>query len=153
MLKYGLVIILLGSSFLFTSCATILKGYEDEVAIVYDSNEPIEVYETNGERIDISWKDSVTVVITDRIDVESNKVTEFTKQKTLYRSYIYLRSNEKHFLLLKTADGEQKISLYPKVGLGWVFFDVIFGGIPLVIDLYNGNLNHYDYITLTKKAK
>ena len=131
--------LLLISTFLLSNgCATIFKGYEDDVSItrlpqntrVY-SQENIEIpilNKTQSQRWSVPGRgefDSIQVV----------------------KSYILLRSNRDHILLFKNQDQERKIHIYPHLSAGWFILDLISG--TFFVDLYTGNWNHFNGIDFT----
>lgn len=119
----------------FNGCATIIKGYHDKV---YISEQKIDMEIINESGINIPINiDSFAVA-------NVNLETKLVETSWNYKQYIKLRSNEKHILTIKKKDELKKIALYPKVSAGWAILDMLFVGLPLVFDLYTGNLNHFD---------
>lgn len=126
-------------SILLSNCATIFKGYKHKVTI---ANEKID--------IEIFNEDSIKLPVfcdsSDFVTSKFNPNTEKWEMSRTYRLFIELRSKEKHILTINSKGDSKQIVLYPKVGIGWVFLDIVTGVFPLVVDLYTGNLNHFDNI-------
>jgi hypothetical protein len=73
---------------------------------------------------------------------------EFTSLKNVVRSskVIYLRSNQVHVLKLQKGDKQKIVSVYPKLGVGWLLLDIVSGGFPLFIDMYTGAWLYFDKV-------
>lgn len=119
--------------FLISNCATILKGYNDNVSLI---NAP--------EDLKIETNDGVNIPILKRQIVKKINNRDNTIITLSY--YIYLRSNQSHTLRLKSADFEKTIVVYPKMSAGWLILDTITGIIPIIFDMYTGCFNHFDDI-------
>lgn len=147
-MKFKLLIIMLFSIFLILSgCATILKGYEDKVSI--NTNEFVKIYDENNDELTVTQG----IIKVDSVQIVKYKNKTGIRDTSYYYSekpitYIMLRSNRTHTLTVETKDVTKKVDLYPVVGGGWVALDIICGVLPLVIDLYTGNLNHFDDIVV-----
>jgi hypothetical protein len=131
-----LIAYLLLSFLILSGCATIIKGYEDRVDLI-DAPDDIQVYSEEGVELPVSVK--MTRVFNDETkkyqDQELNKV-------------VFLRSNQRHILILKSGDKEKVISVYPKIGAGWLIVDIITGVVPAIIDAYTGNWSHFEPIII-----
>ena len=140
MIKQFLTLILL-SCFLFSSCATVIKGYHSKVIIAKDRSDRqsnIQIQSDQGIEIPVLADSSQYAVSS--LDTETQKWETY-----FYRTlYIYLKSNETHKLTINKNGVSTKTIFYPKVGIGWVTLDILTGVFPLVIDLYTGNLNYFD---------
>jgi hypothetical protein len=134
MLKTLKLLIAVLFSISLTSCATILKGYEDRVDLE-NAPEDIRVFSKDGIEIPVSSRDARTYS-------EEQKKFVMVKIKT-----ISLRTNKEHVLLLKSGDKEKRVEIYPKLGAGWLMLDIITGGFPAVIDMHTGNWNHFNSIS------
>jgi hypothetical protein len=110
------------SSTIFSGCATIFKGGDSTVKLIGASDD-VQVETKDGVKIPVS-KDG------------SDKV-------------IKLPSKNEYVLTIKYNGKEQKISLSPSVGAGWVILDLLLGGlIAIVIDAATGHWNGLPDITL-----
>lgn len=119
--------------FLFSGCATVFKGYEDKVDLV---NAP--------EGLQIFNKEGIEIPIHDKI----GRTYSYTQKKyvdTCYGKTIFLRQDKDQLLTLKYKGKEQIIERYPRIGGGWCIMDAICV-IPLFIDAYTGNWNHFEPI-------
>jgi hypothetical protein len=118
-------------------CATILRGYEDEV-IIQNAPEGLKVF----------TKDSIEVPITKVIKTVSNKDAR-KDLSNIYKNIevqeISVRSNMDHVLILKHDGREKRIYIYPKINTGWFILDALLV-VPLGIDAYTGNWNSFDDI-------
>jgi hypothetical protein len=134
-------ILILLSYVLFSSCATVFKGYHSRVDVAMDRSDlqiDLQVHNEDGTKIP---------VLVDRTSYAVTKWnSETNKQETFYRRklYIELKSQDTHMLTVKKNGISTRAVLYPKVGIGWVILDIVTGVFPLVIDLYTGNLNYFD---------
>ena len=138
--KIFLSLILL-SCFLFSSCATILKGYYSRVVIAKDRSDlPLNIQIQNDQGFEIP------VCIDSSKYAFSRLNTETQQQETYFKRtlYVQLKSNQFHNLTINIGGVSTRKIFYPKVGIGWVILDTITGVFPLVIDLYTGNLNYFD---------
>jgi len=136
-----LIFIFLSILILFSNCATIIKGYESKV-YVQTENSDIEILKEDSTKLSIF--SDITYVKYVKLDPNTG---EYRSGNT-YRLFINLRSKYEHNLTIIKGDSLQKVSIYPKVGIGWVFLDIVTGVFPLVIDLYTGNLNYFDDIVV-----
>jgi len=118
-------------SLLSFNCATLLKGYEDTITL-NNAPDSIRVITHNGDEIKVGTKSKFLF--------SPNGGTTMIEVKT---KIISLRSNKEQILHLKYQDKERIVSLYPKIGFGWAFLDVLFAGIPLIIDMYTGSWNRF----------
>ena len=137
--KYLLIFIL---PFLISSCATILKGYNDKVSII---NPPEDLKIQTNDGINIPYLCDSTIVIVLR-GINKGKVERHVTKSKYY--YIHLRSNQQHTLRFKAPNYEKTITVYPKMGAGWLILDTITGIIPIFFDMYTGCFNHFDDIHL-----
>ncbi|MGD9900426.1 MAG: hypothetical protein AB7T22_14975 [Calditrichaceae bacterium] len=148
-IKKSTILLLIITGFLILNCATVLKGYKDKVSIKTSDN--IEIYNSDGEKLLVSQ----AVVKTDTVKFVYSKIETGVADTSdsyfhhiLSYPYLELRSNEVHKLTVNTENNSKNIVLYPKIGLGWAALDFACGIFPLVIDLYTGNLNHFDDIEI-----
>lgn len=112
---------------LSSGCATIIKGYEDSVRIV-NAPDSLRVFDNDGNEIAIQRS---FVVHRDG----DYALTE-----------IKLRSNQNHTLKFKNQNEEKIVTIYPKLGFGWVLLDIICFGVPTLYDAYTGNWNNFSDI-------
>ena len=117
-------------TFVFSGCATILKGYEGGVDLL-NAPDSIRVFTKEGVEIPVSNRKA-------REYSEKNKKYEDIEIKT-----IKLRTNKTHILLLKIKDKEKLYEVYPKLKGEWLVLDIITGLIPAFIDAYTGNWNSF----------
>jgi len=137
---FGLLITFLFVNFFICSCATIFKGYYDTVEI-HNIPDDLEIISEEGMTFPIKTKQLNVVVPLKR----KGRRTVFGSRK-IQVGEIKLRSNQSHLLTLKTEAETHKVKLYNKIGSAWVFFDLITGIIPGMIDAYTGCWNHFDDI-------
>ena len=129
--------------FLISSCATILKGYNDKVSII-NPPEDLKIQTIDGINIPC-LKDSTSELRLVKVDRYGREIYE----KFVIPSYsIHLRSNQPHTLRFKSSNYEKTIVVYPKMGAGWLILDTITGIIPIFFDMYTGCFNHFDDILL-----
>ncbi len=153
-IKKSTILVLFLSFFLLSNCATILKGYNDKVTI--NTTDNVEIYNSNGEKLFVSQatiNTDTTSLVRTKIETGEIDTTYFFYNKTLSLPYLELRSSEIHRLTVNTEKNSHKVVLYPKIGLGWAALDFACGIFPLVIDLYTGNLNHFDDIEIQSEKK
>ena len=140
MLKYFLILLSL-FFVLFPGCATIIKGYHSKVYVATDrSNAQIDLKVINEDGTEIPILVEKSSYSVTKWNPETNKQDTFYDRKL----YINLKSQETHKLTIQKNGISTQVVFYPKVGIGWVILDIVTGVFPLVIDLYTGNLNHFD---------
>ncbi|MEW6062484.1 MAG: hypothetical protein AB1600_11150 [Bacteroidota bacterium] len=108
-----------------SGCATLLKGYEDNVKIM-NASDSLRIFTKEGIEIPIM-----------RDTVHTNYDIHYSVRS------IKLRSNQNHTLILKKQNEEKIVELYPRLGLGWVVLDLLCGGFPSFYDAYTGNWNTF----------
>ncbi|MFA6596915.1 MAG: hypothetical protein WCS69_04265 [Ignavibacteriaceae bacterium] len=118
-------------SFLSFNCATLLKGYEDTITL-NNAPDSIRVVDQHGAEIFVK-----TQTVRILIPKDGGSFIDKTSKT------ISLRNNKYYTLHLKYQDKEKIVSLYPKIGFGWAFLDVLCAGIPLIIDMYTGSWNRF----------
>ena len=136
-----LLIIVASALILFEGCATVFKGYYDEVLL---NNAP------KGLRV--FAKDSVELPV--KIVLSKGTITK--KAITQGMVYVYdsivvvenrtinLRSNTDYMLILKYQDKEKRLRVFPKISTSWFVLDLLTCAFP--IDVYTGNWNSFDDI-------
>ncbi len=136
-----LFIITASALILFEGCATVFKGYEDDVLLM-DAPKGLRVF----------TKDSIELPV----QIVLEKGTQTKKAITQGNSYSYdsivvvetrkinLRSNTNHMLILKYQDKEKRLRVFPKISMSWFILDILTGGF--LIDAYTGNWNSFDDI-------
>ncbi|QQS36113.1 MAG: hypothetical protein IPM56_18040 [Ignavibacteriales bacterium] len=127
-------IALIFSILILTGCATVFKGYEDEVNIL-NAPEDLKVFTKDGTEIKTTSK-------TERVKDESTFSISDVNMKS-----IKLRSDKYHTLIFKSGGKEKTVDLYPKLGAGWLIIDII-TVFPAFIDMYTGNWNYFDPVVL-----
>lgn len=120
---------------LFNGCATLFSSYEYSVDLK-NAPENIKVYDINNVEIPISHRRDVYLSY------------ETRKYEPLIIKTISLRKNKEHTLILKSEDKEQRVTVYPKIGAGWLIVDVVTGLFPVFIDAYTGNWHYFDNINV-----
>ncbi len=125
----------------FSGCATVLKGYFDDVQL---SQIP------NG--VKIFTKEGIELPITKTEIIK--QVTYYSPGRGRYDSLvdrskytISLRSNTDHTLVIKTPEYERTIHLYPHISAGWFALDLV--TLTFWVDMYTGNWNHFHKIDLS----
>jgi len=98
-----------------------------------DAPDSIRVATQDGIEIPVVSRNILVV----RQDKENSKFISTTTKE------ISLRSNRSYILHLKYKDKEKVISLYPKLGIGWLFLDLICGILPSFYDAHTGNWNYF----------
>jgi hypothetical protein len=139
-----LLIIIASALILFEGCATVFKGYEDEV-ILTKAPKGLRVF----------TKDSVEIPVQTVLGKGAQaKKTIIMGLVTLYDSTVVvetrkinLRSNTDHVLILKYQDKEKRLRVYPKISTSWFILDLLTGGF--FVDAYTGNWNCFDNIYAT----
>ena len=119
----------------FSGCATVMRGYEDEVELI-NAPENIMVYSKDGVEIPVS--SSIVKRYSDQSKKYEDKEVKFIK----------LRRNREHTLLLKDNDKESLVEVYPKIVGTWLLLDLITGVLPAFIDAYTGNWNSFQAINV-----
>ena len=127
-----IITVLILFSVISSGCATMLKGYEDDVRLI-SASDSLQIFTKDGDEVPI---------VTNHIIKGNNEY--FVRE-------ISLRSNQSHTLILKTGGKEKKITIYPKLGFGWVFLDIICGGFPSFYDAYTGDWNKFSSIDASMK--
>lgn len=118
---------------ILNSCATILGGYEYTIDLI-NAPEDIKVFD----------RDDVEIPVFQR--AESNYSQATREIEWAYIKMISLRKNKEHVLILKSGDNEKRITVYPKIGAGWIIVDFVTGIFPVFIDAYTGNWHYFDDI-------
>jgi len=116
-------------------CATIFKGYEDEVTLTR-MPEDIKVYSEGNVEIPILKK-----IASEKWTVSGRG--EFDSV-TAVKKYILLRSNQDHILVFKNPEQEKRFHVYPRLSAGWFILGCVTG--TFFVDLYTGNWNHFNDI-------
>jgi len=111
-------------TFSTSGCATIIKGYEDSVRL-NNGSDSVRVFDSVGREIPVTKivKNKAAVIYTTR--------------------EIKLRSNQEHTLTIQHQGTEKKVTVYPRIGLGWLALDLVCGGLPSLYDAYTGNWNNF----------
>lgn len=120
---------------LINGCATVFSSYEYSVDL-NNAPENLKVYDINYVEIPISHRRDVYL---------SN---ETKKYEPLLIKTISLRKNREHTLILKSGDKEHRVTVYPKIGAGWLVIDLVTGLFPVFIDAYTGNRHYFDDINV-----
>jgi len=127
------------SSVSLQSCATVFSGYYTNVEL---TNAP----------------DTLLVSTRDGVDVPVERTTARVRSwqnNNLYENRqivrISLRSNLDPVLILTHDGQERRIQAFGKIRAGWLILDVLFGGLPCIVDGLTGNWNSYDPIDASFK--
>ncbi len=120
---------LLFLSFFIPGCATMLKGYEDTVNI-RNPSDSLQVFTMTGDELAVT---------------KTNKRYK-GKFGIVNGREILLRTDREHTLIIRSAQGEKKVTVYPKLWFGWVALDLLCGGLPSFYDAYTGCWNTFDDI-------
>lgn len=129
------IVIIFVMNLLFNGCATVLRGYEDEVELI---NAP--------KNITVHSKDGVEYpVFINNVKVYSEQTKKFENAEV---RHIKLRRNKEHTLLLKNNDKVKLVEVYPKIVGTWLILDFITGVFPMFIDAYTGNWNSFQPINV-----
>ena len=122
-------------SILCVSCATVFKGYEDNVTI-FGASENLKIKTQDG------------------IELKVEKVNEYysppaKKGGLVIEAHMMKIPNNKDYILSITDDGQNyKIYLNRKLGFGWFALDVILFVIPAIYDGIAGTWYYFDDIDL-----
>lgn len=120
------------TTLLFTGCATILRGYTQEIDVL--NVQP-------GTKI--TTADDIDVPLWARPSRKFNSQTKRFEDAGM-QYYIILHRGGKQVLTV-TADGKKKkVELYPYLSGGYVAVDILFVLIPAFIDSQTGCWNYYD---------
>ena len=123
---------------LLNGCATVFGGYEYAIDLK-NAPEDLKVFDKDGVEIPVFHR------------VESNYSQETRSFNWTIIKMISLRKNKEHTLVLKSGDTEKRITVYPKVGAGWIIVDLLTGIFPIFIDAHTGNWNYFDNINANFK--
>lgn len=134
-LKLTNIFLLFAILILVNGCATVLSSYEYTIDLL-NAPEDIRVYDKNGVDIPVSSR------------AESHYSIETKQLEWSTIKMISLRKNKEHTLVLKSGDAEKRITVYPKIGAGWLIIDMVTGLFPVFIDAYTGNWHYFDDINV-----
>jgi hypothetical protein len=129
-------------SLFLTGCATVFKGYYDEVSVI-DYQEGITITNHHGERIIVHDKIKSNAVANPYI-----AAMEKTDSVSIGK-VIYLDTSENHVLTIRNGEREKIVTARRRLGIGWLLLDTVLGVYPLVIDSYTGCWFRYDPVDLT----
>lgn len=141
MVRLTMAAIVILSLFL-TGCATVFKGYYDEVSII-DYRDGVTITNQHGERIIVHNKIKTNAVANPYI-AATKKVDTVSVGKV-----IYLDTSENQILTIKDGEREKIVTAYRRLGMGWLLLDTVLGVYPLIIDAYTGCWFRYDPIDLS----
>lgn len=128
----------------FNGCATIFKGYEEDLVIT-NAPDSIQVMTMEGVNLPVSNK---TVKAQKFNQTTYSKIETFDKE--LKGIKLVRLPSKKNYVLVISANGqERKIQITPKLGLGWFLLDVVCLGLPVIPDMITGNWNYYDPINFS----
>lgn len=129
---------------LFSGCATVFKGYYDEVEII---NSPAGLTITNQHGVQIPVL-SRTVTKTNRSGnpYESTVASVDTLGKDFY---LLLDTSEKQILTLNYQGKEKIISPTRKIGIGWLLLSTALAVYPAFIDAYTGAWYYFEKVDVT----
>jgi len=129
-------------SLFLTGCATVFKGYYDEVSVV-DYREGVTITNHNGERIIVHNKIKTNAVANPYI--AAVKKVDTVSVGTV----IYLDTSENQVLTISDGEREKIVTAHRRLGMGWLLLDTVLGVYPLIIDAYTGCWFRYDPVDLT----
>jgi hypothetical protein len=127
------------AAFLSNGCATLFKGYEDKVDLIM-ADDSLRVYTIDGAELEIKTEQKRFVFF--------NTQNKESKVDTTTNYFINLRTNDTQTLVLQKGNKKKIIETYPKIGSGWFLLDILTGGLPAIIDMYTGNWNYFENITV-----
>lgn len=119
---------------LIQSCAMVLKGYKDRVDLI-NPPEDLKVFTVDSVEIPVNSRSMRVYSETRKMYIDSLSIKS-----------INLRSNKEHLLVLRSGEKKKVIEAYPKISVGWIVLDVLFGIVPLFFDAYTGDWNKFDPI-------
>ena len=123
---------------ILNSCATVFKGYEDEVNIIGASSD-LEVVTDDG--FVLKAKEHMGVFPVEGSRGNKVRVTVHTVNVPLDRNYI---------LHLKDGNREYNVRMTRKLSYGWFILDFAFFVFPAVYDAMTGAWYYYDDIYFDK---
>lgn len=115
-----------------TGCATIFKGNSSSMAIE-------------------GLPDDATVETADGFAVD--RAPPFTKHAGPSNKVILPANESPRVVVVKANGKETKLRAHRFVGGGWVFLDIVFGLVPLIIDASTGAWNEYEDTRLPTSAR
>lgn len=106
---------------------------------------------TNLKRIKILTQDGsqLNMKMATPVYIETIK-EKYGPLEIFYDGEISVRRNDDLRIQIQHKGKQRLEYLYPKVGLGWFFLDILTGGIGFVLDGYTGNWNEFDVLDLDK---
>lgn len=120
------------------SCATVFKGYEDEVKIYGGSNK-LEVYTDDGFSLLPKYNKGL---------FPESKQTDYFIDPSFMTIEVPLDRN--YILHIKDGSNEYDVRLNRKLGFGWFIMDVFLFVLPAIYDGITGAWYYYDDIDLNK---
>jgi hypothetical protein len=126
------ILLIMSAAVISAGCATVIKGYEDEVLIV-NGSDSLRVFSESGieHRVEGTMR---------KIALDRGQAIPRVYVDSLFRS-IRLHSNETHTLVLKSGQQEKRVEVYPRLGGWWFILDALTLGV--FIDWYTGCWNHF----------
>jgi hypothetical protein len=128
-------------SFFLTGCATLIKGYYDEVPVL-NYHEGMTITNHYGERIVVHDKIRTNAVANPYAAAQKNVDT------LIVGKIIMLATSENHVLKINDGVKEKTVTARRQVGLGWLFLDTVLGVYPMIVDAYTGCWHKFEHIDL-----
>jgi hypothetical protein len=122
-------------------CATVFKGYEDDVTL-YNASRGLRVFTKDS--VEIPLQTTIFNEHRELKEVQSNGIVHYYDTLVVVGEInkVNLRSNTDHLLILKYQDKEKRVHIYPKISTSWFILDLFTGGF--LVDAYTGNWNSFD---------
>ncbi|MBI5726443.1 MAG: hypothetical protein HY965_01215 [Ignavibacteriales bacterium] len=120
------------TSLLLTGCATILRGYTQEIDVLNVQS---------GTKI--TTADNVDVPLLPKYERRYNRETKKYEDSPISH-YIILHRAQRQVLTISANGRQKQIELYPYLSGGYVAVDILLGFIPAFIDSQTGCWNYYD---------
>ena len=136
-MKYLKAFLIFVCCLFITGCATILKGYDDDVAI-FGASEEIEVTTLEGVKLETKrlWRDYVE--------------PETGKDTIVIADVFKIRSNKDYVLKIKDKNKYYRVNLDRKLAFGYFTFGIAFGIVPAIYDGIAETWYYYDDIDLIR---
>lgn len=129
-------------SILLTGCATLIKGYYDEVT-VHNYREGMTITNQYGEPIPLHNKISTNAVANPYAVAQKNVDTIHVGK------FMLLATSEDHVLKINDNGREKIVTARRRVGIGWLLLDTVLGVYPMVIDAYTGCWHKFDPVDVS----
>lgn len=135
-MKIIMLIAAIFMAFILSSCATVFKGYDDEVTIYGTS--------TN---IKVSTQDNIELKTVSKSESYSPPDSRYDKVVDVVKVKVPLDKN--YFLNITDGDKNFVVQLNRKLGFWWFALDILLGGLPAVYDAITGAWYYYDDVFIS----